>query len=188
MDTYSFGLGISEEEGKCMFDSLTELSKHFDPINIVEVGCREFKTGYTLCKICKDLSKNYNYSGIDIVRRDNILPEHMHFILGDANDEILLEQLPDKFHFVFIDPCHCKECVLNQIDIYTKRLVDGGIIAFHDSGINSQGLAMSESHDTSKDLRVGVKEALRIVNLESKGYKVFRKVENSPKGIICLQK
>ena len=181
---YSWGL-IHEGEDKALYDSL--LGLEFPGINLIEVGCRQCITGKTLVQICKDNGIKCNYFGVDIANRGISLLEGMNFIQFDANDEKVLDKLPDKFHFVLIDACHCKECVLKQINIYTKRLVDGGIICFHDAGVNSQGMTMSESHDTSKDLRVGVKEAIRTADLRSK-YKVFIEVDDSPKGIICFQK
>jgi len=184
--SYSWGL-VQGEEKYALSDSLFEVARHFGKINIIEVGCRDGRTSKTLIQICKDNGIKFNYYGIDIADRGVSLLEDMNFIQCDANDENVLGKLPDKFHFILIDACHCKECVLKQIDIYARRLAEKGIIAFHDYGVNSQGMTMSESHDTSKDLRVGVEEAIKELDLKSK-YNIFREIEFSKKGILCLQK
>lgn len=187
---YNWGLVWGREQ-EYLYKSLLEVIERFPSgIVIVEVGCRELFTGLALTQICKDNNANFAYYGIDTVKYRDIgdLPD-VHQIIADANDPKVLNLLPPEFHFVFIDACHCEDCVENQGKMYSSRLVKGGIIAFHDAGDEFQnhvGDGHAETHNRTK-LPVGVRKGLDRLDLVSNGYEVLYE-ERKGNGIIVYRK
>ena len=192
-DRYKFGL-IWGDEITCLYHSLMRLTTDFvTGINIVEVGCREMKTGKAMVEICRDLHTPCSYYGID-VHKD--YPEtvekysNMMQIIGDANDKEILSQLPRKLHFILIDSCHCYQCVTIQGKMFSEDLTRGGIIAFHDYGTEYQGVCginHSEDHDRNGSTPIEVAKAVKDLDLTEHGFSRICEVEKGH-GIIMYRK
>lgn len=185
LNKYNFGL-IFGKEKLGLYKALKNLSNNFKSINIIEVGFNEGITGKALVEICKDLGSSIDYYGIDIKEHQKMLKnDNMTLIIEDANNEKILDRLPEKFHFVFIDSCHCYNCVTKQYKIYSRRLVKNGIIGFHDTNESFQGTKLTEPHSSDKDYYCEVRKA--IGNLDLSDYKEFFKFEKN-NGLILWKK
>lgn len=75
-------------------------------------------------------------TAIDINRTSKLeynlqINKNIIFIQGYIND--ILTTLPDNsFDFIYIDACHEKNCVLNDIEISIPKLKTNGVICGHD--------------------------------------------------------
>ena len=190
---YSFGL-IWDKEKDCLYNAMQYLAHTFPSgINLVEVGCREMKTGKALVEICQDLNVPCAYYGIDVHKDYPDLVKmypNMTRIIGDANSPEILGQLPNKIHFVFIDSCHCYNCVTSQGKLFSKELVRDGIIAFHDYGSQYQGVGgadHSEDHTRDGSTHIGVMMAVNAMDFYHNGYEQFCRIEEGH-GIISFIK
>ena len=47
---------------------------------------------------------------------------------------IAAETFDNPIGFIFIDGCHCAECVKKDFFLWAPKLVPGGVMAFHDAG------------------------------------------------------
>lgn len=183
---YKFGLVFGEEK-KCLFEALISLRKKFSKVNIIEVGFNRGLTGKALLDICADNNFLAKYWGIDIrSHKGTIKDKRMMFLMGDANDSLILVRLPEKFHFVFIDSCHCYYCVQKQFKVYNQKIVKDGIIAFHDYAESFQGTSLTEPH--GKDKKVcEVRKAVQDLKLREIGYEELSRNEEH-NGIILFRK
>lgn len=63
-------------------------------------------------------------------------PTHAHerkFLLGRSND--CLREVPPPIAWAFVDGCHCRDCVSDDIRLVSERLQKGGVIVLHDSSL-----------------------------------------------------
>ena len=186
-EDYTYGFMV-ENERQGLYQALTSVFEVYKKINIIEVGCRDLRTGKAMISICKDNDINYNYYGIDLTSYKTDLLDNMNLVLHNANDPNILEKLPGKFHFVLIDACHCEECVKKQMEIYLNRIVISGFLVFHDTSDQFQNSGMPESHDPTKDLYVRVRKVLDEINLENNGFKLIYDDRKSFYGITCYKR
>jgi hypothetical protein len=66
-----------------------------------------------------------------------VFPEHpqWHFVLADSRDERPLADagLPNELDVLFIDTLHTYEQVRDELGVWGDRVVEGGVILFHDT-------------------------------------------------------
>lgn len=168
---YNFGL-VNLEEGKAIYEILELLSERFPFLNVLEIGVYQGGTARAICRILGDLRQPFQYYGIDKKMEIDLSKfSNEIFIEKDANDHTILDILPKIFHFLFIDGCHCKECVMKEAEIYLDRLVPKGIVVFHDTSEKSQGDPIPGGCEGKT---IGVLSALKELRLEEKGFAFIR--------------
>lgn len=108
-----------------------------DRLKILEVGIANGYTGAGMVRYLNRLGACVEYHGIDGpggAPHDGVLPVGGVFHQGDSTE--IFESVPDGFHFVLIDACHCSNhCALDFLNYGTKAVV-GGIVIFHDTNPN----------------------------------------------------
>src|ERR1700722_1591824 len=131
---------------------LPELLKHFDlPLTTVEVGCAESLHSADLLR--NGIEKLYcvdNWGRIPNQKGDGGFPDSWHQKnfedskerLKEYGDKVIFlrgmsvemaKHIPDEsLGLVYIDCDHSYNGVLNDINAYWNKLVDGGIMGFHD--------------------------------------------------------
>jgi hypothetical protein len=66
-----------------------------------------------------------------------VFPDHpqWRFVLADSRDErsVVDAGLPDELDVVFIDTIHTYEQVRDELEVWGDRVVEGGVILFHDT-------------------------------------------------------
>ena len=158
-----------------------------DNLNFVECGCNTGKTSKTLIDHIESKIENFIYYGIDLghlgltsVFKLQISHPKFKFVQGYSFIPKTLEQIPDEVHWIFIDGCHCAECVIRDAKCYIPKLVKGGIIAFHDTSPLFQGKhpqrykALERHHNTHLATTRGVRvlEALESLDYEELGIEI----------------
>lgn len=119
---------------------LDKVAARFGPaLRILEVGIANGYTGRGMFNRLVKLGCTVEYHGIDGpggAPHEGVLPEGGTFHQGDSTE--IFESVPDGFHFVFIDACHCSNhCALDFLNYGTKTVV-GGYIIFHDTNPNQK--------------------------------------------------
>ena len=172
INKYEFGL-IEKEEAEGIYSILHRLKYIFPSMNIVEIGLWDGLTAYAICQILDEIQYKYTFWGID--NRRYKIPEGLKgkitSIIMDANNSNIFKFLPTEFHLVIVDACHCKQCAVNQFNLYAPRIARGGVIAFHDTAQESQGDIVSVGCENAT---IEVLEALEELKLGDKGFIMIR--------------
>jgi len=170
-DKYKFGL-IEPVEAEGIYKTLFEMK--FPYIKVVEIGLWDFFTANAICEILADIGcKKFRLFGIDnIEHRALVFPNNgVSAIYLDANNPEVFQSLPKEFHFVLVDGCHCKHCVMNQFRLYAPRVAKGGVIAFHDTSQESQGDIVSVGCENAT---IEVLAGLEELQLNDNGFALIR--------------
>ena len=158
----------------------------FDELVIVEVGTAcgaSIRNFYNLLQVYCPKKKVKYYAidsklhGYDPYYINDV--EEIQFLDGLSTDITIIEKVPDEVHFLFIDACHCKEHVYQDLKNYTPKLVKGGCVALHDCLPDFQG--GSEQPSTPQcdpdDTHIGVLQGIERFGME--GYDLI--FEDFPK-------
>jgi hypothetical protein len=139
--------------------------------NYVEIGVA---TGQTFSAVCDQLRElfipKWHAYGIDIeggwsLEMDTINANIAEFkgnttiLLGGSIKE--LENWTVPIHFCLIDGCHEKGCCMADFNAVSKHIAQGGVVAFHDSGMREQGSSV-QPHNGQP---IGVRSALKDLGL-----------------------
>lgn len=134
---HGFGV-LSLEDVPFMFDTLHRVADEFDRrIVMLEIGVANGGTTIGIYNHCKLMGWGFNWVGLDMVcgRPAFDLGDWGKFICGDCHSPEVINQVmkEGEFNFIFIDGCHCRECVRLDFVLYSPLLVSGGLLAFHDT-------------------------------------------------------
>jgi hypothetical protein len=114
------GTGLGDDAGKTARDLLVEIDNH------------------VLDRVCTPLTFILSYYGIDAFGPDPHLTDKRFIFINELSYKAV-QWLPSELHWVFLDGCHCYECVWRDIAVYAPRLVHGGELVFHDASPPGQG-------------------------------------------------
>lgn len=139
---------------------LNELLEFYKlPKVIIELGCAE--GNFTKDILKWDFDKLYlidNWSKIDNQTGDGNYNEIWHFnnynqilektapfkdkvtILKGLSTNMAVNVPDESVGLIFVDACHEYECVKNDIEAYYPKIVQGGILSFHDYKSLSYGV------------------------------------------------
>jgi hypothetical protein len=122
-----------------------------DFVRFVEIGIHEGKTSDDLIlEIRNRLSElrapvRFFYYGIDPFAKRPPFTEtpdipdvrfiHIPMFSHEAYKQFAMK---NSVHWVFVDGCHCAQCVTRDIELYAPLLPPGGEMAFHDTLAHSQ--------------------------------------------------
>ena len=122
--------------------SLIVCSKTFtdEYLFLVEIGTCRGKTGRVIIDIMNRTRRKSIFYTVDIVERVGVeevkgMFEDSEYVRGGTllgGSMGVKNFLPEKIHWIFIDGCHCYECVNAEIKEYVPRVVPGGFVLFHD--------------------------------------------------------
>ena len=112
-------------------------------ITIVEIGVR---SGASLC-----LWKNYFSKKSSIIGLDNLVDKNQHsvpvneewisgdnvqYLIGDAYDQSMSDQIPSNIDILIDDGPHNFESHVKMLELYTDKMNDGGVIVIEDIHYN----------------------------------------------------
>jgi hypothetical protein len=101
----------------------------------------------------------------------------LNIILKPSTEALVDWKIP--LHVVLVDGCHEKECCKKDFELVAPHVVQGGIVAFHDSGQNEQGGSI-QPHNGQP---IGVRDALKELLLLSNKREGWKTVADYPDGI-----
>lgn len=104
----------------------------------VEIGLNKGGTAEALiAKIASLIGvEAFDYYGIDPVEHRGIYP--LVKVINKRSSEAI-NDVPFVLDWVFVDGCHCSNCVINDLILYGSRLREDGEICFHDASPSTQG-------------------------------------------------
>lgn len=117
-----------------------DLLKDREVVKIAELGVAEGHTGNRIVEYCNLIGiSNIEYVGID----DRSFPttvakpefENMKFVSGTSN---YFDDINGYFDLVFVDACHCCECVFTDSRKASKAIKPSGLMVFHDTSLCAQ--------------------------------------------------
>lgn len=118
-----------------------------EPVKILEVGIANGYTGRGMVCFLNKLGVRVEYHGIDGESgrpHEGVLPDGGTFHMGDSTE--IFESIPDGFHLVFIDACHCNNhCCLDFLN-YGPKVVVGGFVVFHDTNPSDKWQGLIKGH------------------------------------------
>jgi len=118
--------------------------KHEENANFLEIGSHKGDTSRAINNKLKEIGiTNYNYWAIDSYHNRKPF-EECNFILGKS-EEVYVD-VPEKLNWVLIDGCHCSNHVMLDFLNYGFKVVENGIISFHDVVPLSQGKCDWQGH------------------------------------------
>ena len=135
-----FYLGITALDSKIIEEYLLKTYTHFQTkLRLIEIGVC---AGSTAKGMRNFLDKNqipFEYYGVDSGRDGKIqVPfEGANLVLGDSIK--VYYKVPGKFHFVFVDGCHCINHTMLDFIHYGEKMEIGGYILLHDASPYVQG-------------------------------------------------
>ncbi len=120
----------------CIVDALVGIILRWRPGCIVEIGAQygesilpKMNTTNVLIRHAKDTGVKY-YT-CDIRRPvETTYENHEHFA-GSSFD--FMEQFDDKPSVVVVDGCHDYDIVIEEFKFFFEKLIDGGVMFFHDT-------------------------------------------------------
>jgi len=179
-DWYALAAGV-----RTVVDHGFVADKEGEPLVIVEVGTAHgasIRNMYNLIQTYRPVNKVEYYAidsklhGYDPYYVNDV--EEIEFLNGLSTDPDIIGKVPDKVHFLFIDACHCKEHVYQDLVNYTPKLVKGGCVALHDCLPDFQGGSEQPSTpECSDDRHIGVLAGIERFGME--GYELI--FEDFPK-------
>ena len=158
------------------------VADRFDKITIVEVGTAHgasIRNMYNFMQVyapdkkveyCAVDSKLHNYEPYFISNVSSI-----NFINGMSTDPDIISQVPNQIHFLFVDACHCKEHVYQDLKNYTPKLVQNGCVALHDCLPQFQGGTEQPSTPQCDpdDTHIGVLKGIDRFEMKKRGYNLI---------------
>lgn len=164
-------------------------------LNLVEACCGGGATARDLLGVFHD--KDMAYYGIDALmeRPHNKVKRKMeckhpkfNFIEGFTFEQKVIDQIDFPVHWLFIDGCHCEMCVKRDAKNYVPKVVQGGVVCFHDASVMGQGKyrqdypAMKKHHDNERAFKDGIQVLPALTNMDTLGLKLFKEAYPQDKG------
>lgn len=149
---------------------------HNEPVRVLEIGVWTGQTARGIKYRCNQNGCVVDYWGIDSKPFDGPIPPWIdHYILSPSEEAALC--VPNEFDFIFVDGCHCFNHVLIDAFNYGQKVVVGGIIAFHDTAPQVQGVQKNPWLHGTEDKpqhRTAVVRALEGLGWPNARWELFR--------------
>jgi len=140
-------------------------------LSFLEIGCHRGHTSLLLINYIKRYTSDFAYYGID---PGGLRPNKSYRLNGvirdlrNTNFKLIKGfsfEVADQFNsldWIFVDGCHCAECVRKDIELYLPKLSQDGLISFHDASADAQGKSnqdydlLREYHDRNLARKKGI--------------------------------
>jgi len=174
--------------------------------NYLEIGVAECKTLLAATQIILENkeNKNFNIIGLDLPNCGYVIDNLKHIstnfektcrfslifdspitqsngvslILNNNPRQEIIPNLGYEFDFVIVDACHGRKCVMEDFLAIENKTKKGGVVLFHDTGIEEQGTDwQSHCHEN-----INVRQALidlGLWNQERVGWKVLKHINGT---------
>lgn len=146
---YCFG---DTENVAAFTDVLQQASEmHPEGIRYLEIGLGNCGTINAVDFTLSQLPGNHRMVGIDHVSWTMafMVPYLAELIIRDGH------QVPEGlWDVIFIDACHCKQCVINDFKSVKDKLSERGLLVFHDTSPDFQGMHANMSEHQKGGIEV----------------------------------
>lgn len=130
----------------------------------VELGVQNGRTARQLCARIAEHDRSRRYIGVDFnpkcrgLEKESPIPVTLLRILTvDAATHIAVPVA-----WLFVDACHCRNCVAADIDAWAPKITQGGALLFHDTE-HKPGQRLSFPHPHGRQhCKVGVIAAIEL--------------------------
>jgi hypothetical protein len=161
----AYGL-LTKRDIELLEKGLGIVCNRFPLIKVTEVGVRGGDTSRAMRDFVLKRNKEFFYEGFDN-NKDlgvTVKPFTEAFIVtGDSADT--LRHSAVRPNFVFIDGCHCLNHTMLDFLNISDRVVQGGIVAFHDVSPYANGIHYQHGDRMEEDSYISVRKALYILGL-----------------------
>lgn len=126
-------------------------SMHPEGIRYLEIGLGNCGTINAVDWTLSQLPGNHRMVGVEHVSWTMafLVPYLAELVIRDEH------QIPDgTWDVVFIDACHCKQCVMNDFNSIKDRLSDRAFVLFHDTNPEAQGMHANMSEHQHQGIEV----------------------------------
>lgn len=146
-------------------------------VRVLEIGVWKGDTARGIRDRCKRNGATVDYYGIDAAPLAEPNPPFpgCHYIIG-LSDQVA-EQIPSGLHFVFVDGCHCRDHVVKDALIYGSKLACGGLMAFHDTAPQIQGIQLNRwvhGNEDRPEWRTNVLKAIQVLGWPDERWRLWR--------------
>lgn len=141
LDPKTFCRGwLTETEQAVFVGSLEEASAYSQAFDFVQLGVQYAGSVVCAIQVLNRLRRRSNVIGVDVdAEAQERFREEMSklksefatpkFVLGKSYD---MASTVERAAWVFVDACHCRECVEKDIAVWAPKVDNGGLILFHD--------------------------------------------------------
>ncbi len=164
---------MTEIDNMCIESSLIAASvvaftDYKSKLKVLEIGICHGETAKRIKNFLDSRRIEFDYYGIDSERDRKIDLPFGNIIIGDSSEVYNL--LPNDFHFILVDGCHCINHVILDFIHYSEKLLKNGYILFHDTGTRSIYKDDYQGHGpkNSRDFYISVKKALSLLRLDER--------------------
>lgn len=137
---------VTNGEREILVDSLRSVatSRQVSSGTFVELGVKRADTSAYLYTLLSSWRRDFSYYGVDVDQRSQkhwekkVQPlvtngRSAEFVLASSEVASAAEWALRPLAWVFIDACHCFECVNQDIDKWGSRIVPFGHVVVHDT-------------------------------------------------------
>lgn len=116
-------------------------------IKVLEIGMFRGGTGLGIKNFAALHGLEVKYWGVDAgYINDPVIPFDGATVIKGKSEEVV-DDLPDDFHLIFVDGCHCRNHVILDTFNYSEKVVPGGFMVFHDTHPLEQGIGRQPCGD-----------------------------------------
>jgi len=172
-----YGL-LTAADAALLATQLSDVSRRFPTgtLNILEIGIHEGKTARAIARHLEGLERSFQFFGVDNGKDMDIQAPFVGAVLINGDSADVYNAVPNTLHLAFIDGCHCINHVALDYLHYGRKVVQGGILVFHDTGALMQGKDYQHGPDMP-DFYAATRRALDLVGIA--GDKRWRMVAES---------
>jgi hypothetical protein len=174
-----YGL-LTAHDAALISDCLTDVARRFPSgnLNILEIGVHDGKTARSIAAWMEGLERPFQYFGIENGKDLGLQrPPFVGASVTHGDSVEVYRAIPSQLHFVFVDGCHCINHVALDFLHYGRKVVVGGLLLFHDTGVGAQGRDYQHGPD-HPDHYIAVRAALDLVGLPGdKRWRLVKEVD-----------
>lgn len=157
----------------------------------VEVGVNKAKSTACIYQVLSMLKANRNVYSVDATEEAHKWWKDRQrfndtcatkFILGKSQSKETVASVLHEIGWLYIDACHCYDCVCGDIEAWALKVMRYGYIVFHDTSIASNKNKATYCINSGKKRLWGVKKAILESEIMSKKYELVESVERKPSG------
>lgn len=133
---------------------------------IVEIGIWDGATSRAIASHVAG-RVDYSYWAVDSGKDQPAQPPFpgANMVVGDSIE--VYDRVPPRIHFLLIDGCHCVNHAILDFMHYGARVVHGGLVVLHDSGVEMQGKDYQGHGPQAPDFHVAVRRAVDMMGLDA---------------------